>query len=146
MGSSIATSSLTSANSSYMFAPADSTYSCRISDSSPLVTAYSVSSHIQCECLNSRDAYLPQKWNQLVQYVFLLFRFTEVSPEVIRGHGYSYSCDWWSLGVIVYECFSGFVSTWYLLLPTAHYLLQIPAVCQRLREYFIVGGSLCLQF
>ncbi|KAJ6505565.1 hypothetical protein C8R45DRAFT_1091271 [Mycena sanguinolenta] len=19
-----------------------------------------------------------------------------ISPEVIRGHGYSYSCDWWS--------------------------------------------------
>ena len=24
----------------------------------------------------------------------------EIAPEVIRGQGYGFSCDWWSLGII----------------------------------------------
>ena len=30
-----------------------------------------------------------------------------IAPEIFSGKGYDYSCDWWSLGTIMFECLIG---------------------------------------
>lgn len=30
-----------------------------------------------------------------------------IAPEIFGGQGYSYECDWWSLGAIMFECLVG---------------------------------------
>ena len=30
-----------------------------------------------------------------------------IAPEIFSGKGYDYSCDWWSVGTIMFECLVG---------------------------------------
>ncbi|KAI9840039.1 MAG: hypothetical protein M1819_000231 [Sarea resinae] len=30
-----------------------------------------------------------------------------IAPEIFSGHGYSFDCDWWSVGTIMFECLVG---------------------------------------
>lgn len=30
-----------------------------------------------------------------------------MAPEILEGKGYTYYCDLWSLGIILYECLCG---------------------------------------
>ncbi|MCJ1311508.1 Serine/threonine-protein kinase [Agyrium rufum] len=30
-----------------------------------------------------------------------------IAPEIFSGHGYTFSCDWWSVGAIMFECLIG---------------------------------------
>ncbi|KAI8623329.1 serine/threonine protein kinase [Xylariaceae sp. FL1651] len=30
-----------------------------------------------------------------------------IAPEIFTGHGYTFDCDWWSLGTIMFECLVG---------------------------------------
>lgn len=30
-----------------------------------------------------------------------------IAPEIFTGQGYSFDCDWWSLGTILFECIVG---------------------------------------
>lgn len=30
-----------------------------------------------------------------------------IAPEIFTGEGYAFSCDWWSVGAIMFECLIG---------------------------------------
>lgn len=48
-----------------------------------------------------------------------------MSPEVIRGMGYGFSCDWWSLGVI--GKFQEHLLVYYLRMKGEIGLISLPA-------------------
>jgi serine/threonine protein kinase len=47
---------------------------------------------------------------QFARFNLTNLSLVSVSSEVIRGHGYSYSCEWWSLGVSTHKCLYGFAT------------------------------------
>lgn len=55
-----------------------------------------------------------------------------IAPEVFMQNGYSSSCDWWSLGVIMYEMLIGEFHT-----------EMLACIAQNHETILFVGQSLC---
>ena len=49
-----------------------------------------------------------------------------IAPEVLAPVGYGKACDWWSLGVIMYECLVGY---------TPFYADDANATCRKILEW-----------
>ena len=54
----------------------------------------------------------PNIWQHAVMpsgLIFHLFSGTPnyIAPEILRGEDYSFSVDWWALGVLLYEMLAG---------------------------------------
>ena len=46
-------------------------------------------------------------WNSLYTYLLFLGTPNYIAPEILRGEDYSFSVDWWALGVLLYEMLAG---------------------------------------
>jgi serine/threonine protein kinase len=70
-----------------------------------------------------------------------------IAPEVLLQKGYGKECDWWSLGVIMYECLVGY-TPFYADDPvtTCRKILNWRRFLEVPREAASVVSSLCLDF
>ena len=50
-----------------------------------------------------------QRWLERVYKLICCFKGTPnyIAPEILRGEDYSFSVDWWALGVLLYEMLAG---------------------------------------
>ena len=59
-----------------------------------------------------------------------------IAPEILKGKGYSLSCDFWSVGVCMYEIFYG-------IYPFGHFATEVIEIYKEIlhQEFFFPSGS-----